>query len=74
MGPSDGRVAVSTSFPKDSGSLREGNRFGNLILAALGGISHSFDQAVAQDEARCWPSPDRVLPVANEDVRLEAHI
>ena len=38
---------LSYRFPKDSGSLA-GQSFGNLILAALNGISDSFDQAVAR--------------------------
>ena len=38
---------LSYRFPKGSGSLA-GQSFGNLILAALNGISPSFDQAVAR--------------------------
>lgn len=34
-------------FPQGSGNLT-GQSFGNLILAALNGISHSFDEAVSK--------------------------
>ena len=61
---------LSYRFPKDSGSLG-GQSFGNLILAALNGISPSFDQAVAR-MSEVLAITGRVLPVTNEDVRLEA--
>ena len=58
---------LSYRFPKDSGSLG-GQSFGNLILAALNGISPSFDQAVAR-MSEVLAITGRVLPVTNEDVR-----
>ena len=57
-------------FPMDSGSLA-GQSFGNLLLAALNGVSGSFDQAVAS-MSEVLAITGRVLPVTNEDVRLEA--
>ncbi|MCI8478225.1 MAG: YvcK family protein [Oscillospiraceae bacterium] len=61
---------LSYRFPKDSGSLG-GQAFGNLILAALNGISPSFDQAVAR-MSEVLAITGRVLPVTNENVALEA--
>lgn len=61
---------LSYRFPKDSGSLA-GQSFGNLILAALNGISGSFDQAVAR-MSQVLAITGRVLPVTNADVQLEA--
>ena len=61
---------LSYRFPKDSGSLA-GQSFGNLILAALNGISPSFDQAVAR-MSEVLAISGRVLPVTNADVALEA--
>lgn len=52
------------------GSLT-GQAFGNLLLAALNGISNSFDQAVAR-MSEVLAITGRVLPVTNADVRLEA--
>lgn len=52
------------------GSLA-GQSFGNLLLAALNGISGSFDQAVAS-MSQVLALTGRVLPVTNEDVALEA--
>lgn len=52
------------------GSL-SGQAFGNLLLAALNGISNSFDQAVAR-MSEVLAITGRVLPVTNADVRLEA--
>ena len=57
-------------FPGGSGSLT-GQSFGNLILAALNGITGSFDQAVAR-MSEVLAITGRVLPVTNEDVQLEA--
>ena len=57
-------------FPKDSGSLT-GQSFGNLLLAALNGISPSFDQAVAR-MSEVLAISGRVLPVTNANVALEA--
>ena len=48
-----------------------GQSFGNLILAALNGISDSFDQAVAR-MSEVLAISGRVLPVTNENVALEA--
>lgn len=52
------------------GSLA-GQAFGNLLLAALNGISDSFDQAVAR-MSEVLAISGRVLPVTNADVQLEA--
>lgn len=61
---------LSYRFPQGSGSLT-GQSFGNLLLAALNGVSGSFDQAVAS-MSQVLAITGRVLPVTNEDVRLEA--
>ncbi|MEG1682837.1 MAG: YvcK family protein [Oscillospiraceae bacterium] len=52
------------------GSL-SGQSFGNLFLAALNGISPSFDEAVAR-MSDVLAITGRVLPVTCADVRLEA--
>lgn len=52
------------------GSLA-GQSFGNLLLAALNGISGSFDQAVSS-MSQVLALTGRVLPVTNENVQLEA--
>ncbi len=52
------------------GSL-SGQAFGNLLLAALNGISDSFDQAVAR-MSEVLAISGRILPVTNADVKLEA--
>lgn len=52
------------------GSLA-GQSFGNLLLAALNGISDSFDQAVAR-MSEVLAISGRVLPVTNANVQLEA--
>lgn len=52
------------------GSLT-GQSFGNLLLAALNGISDSFDRAVAR-MSEVLAITGRVLPVTNSDVQLEA--
>ncbi len=52
------------------GSLA-GQSFGNLLLAALNGISDSFDQAVAR-MSQVLAISGRVLPVTNSNVQLEA--
>ena len=57
-------------FPAGSGNLT-GQSFGNLLLAALNGISDSFDQAVAR-MSQVLAITGRVLPVTNADVALEA--
>ncbi|HHT17770.1 MAG TPA: YvcK family protein [Papillibacter sp.] len=53
-----------------SGSL-SGQSFGNLLLAAMNGISESFDKAVAR-MGEVLAITGRVLPVTNADVRLLA--
>ena len=57
-------------FPAGSGNLT-GQSFGTLSLAALNGISDSFDQAVAR-MSQVLAISGRVLPVTNADVALEA--
>ena len=52
------------------GSLK-GQSFGNLFLAALNGMSDSFDQAVAR-MSDVLAITGRVLPVTNEDIQLVA--
>ena len=52
------------------GALR-GQSFGNLFLAALNGISPSFDAAVAA-MSQVLAITGRVLPVTTADVQLEA--
>ncbi len=51
------------------GSLA-GQSFGNLFLAAMNGISGSFDEAVHR-MGDVLAITGRVLPVTNQDVRLE---
>ena len=48
-----------------------GQAFGNLLLAALDGISDSFDQAVAR-MSDVLAITGRILPVTNTDITLEA--
>ncbi len=48
-----------------------GQAFGNLLLAALNGVSDSFDQAVAR-MGEVLAITGRILPVTNADVKLEA--
>ena len=48
-----------------------GQAFGNLLLAALDGISDSFDQAVAR-MSQVLAITGRILPVTNANVQLEA--
>lgn len=52
------------------GSLA-GQSFGNLLLAALNGITGSFEEAVAQ-MSQVLAITGRVLPVTGADVQLEA--
>lgn len=56
----------------ESGSLK-GQSFGNLLLAALTGISTSFDQAVSK-MSQVLAITGRVLPVTNSDVQLKAKL
>lgn len=53
----------------ESGHL-EGQCFGNLFLAAMNGISETFDQAVSAT-GEVLAITGRVLPVTNEDIRLK---
>ena len=55
-------------FPE--GRLR-GQSFGNLLLAALNGISGSFDEAVAK-MSQVLAITGRIVPVTTENVLLEA--
>ena len=55
-------------FPE--GVLR-GQSFGNLILAALNGITGSFEEAVAE-MSHVLAITGRVIPVTSADVQLEA--
>lgn len=48
-----------------------GQAFGNLLLAALDGISDSFDQAVAR-MSEVLAITGRILPVTNANIQLEA--
>lgn len=58
------------SYRFTEGSLR-GQAFGNLLLAALNGISDSFDEAVAK-MSQVLAITGRVLPVTNGNVALWA--
>ena len=57
-------------FPAGSGKLT-GQSFGNLLLAALNGLSDTFDEAVDK-MSQVLAITGRVLPVTNENVSLEA--
>lgn len=57
-------------FPVGSGRLT-GQSFGNLILAALNGVTGSFEEAVAQ-MSQVLAITGRILPVTSADVKLEA--
>ena len=63
-------MAELLAYRFTEGSLA-GQAFGNLILAALNGISASFDQAVER-MSQVLAISGRILPVTNEDVQLEA--
>ena len=54
-----------------SGGSLSGQSFGNLFLAAMNGISDTFDEAVHR-MGDVLAITGRVLPVTNQDVRLEA--
>lgn len=54
-----------------SEGILAGQSFGNLFLAALNGISPSFDEAVSR-MSEVLAITGRVLPVTNADVQLEA--
>ena len=53
------------------GDIRNWQAFGNLLLAALNGVSDSFDQAVTR-MSQVMAITGRILPVTNSDVQLEA--
>ncbi len=55
-------------FPE---GVNAGQSFGNLFLAALNGISASFDDAIAR-MSEVLAVTGRVVPVSHENVRLEA--
>jgi len=55
----------------DSGSLN-GQSFGNLFLAAINGISDSFDKAVMK-MGEVLAITGRILPVTIDDIHLRAH-
>jgi uncharacterized cofD-like protein len=63
-------MAQLLNYRFTEGSLA-GQAFGNLFLAALNGISDSFDQAVAR-MSQVLAVTGRVLPVTNANVNLEA--
>ncbi|MDL2273582.1 YvcK family protein [Oscillospiraceae bacterium OttesenSCG-928-G22] len=63
-------MAEILQYRFSEGSLK-GQSFGNLFLAALNGISPSFDEAVRR-MSDVLAITGRVLPVTNADVRLEA--
>ena len=54
------------------GNLK-GQSFGNLFIAAMNGISDSFDEAV-QRVSSVLAITGRVLPVTGENVKLAAHL
>lgn len=60
-------------FPGDSlaGGSLAGQSFGNLLLAALNGISPSFDQAVLNMQ-QVLAITGQVLPVTADNIQLEA--
>lgn len=53
--------------------MLKGQNFGNLFLAAMGGISENFEQAVKR-MGDVLAVTGRVLPVTLEDVRLRAQL
>lgn len=57
-------------FKDGSGSL-EGQSFGNLFLAAMAGVSGSFEEAVRQMSS-VLAVTGKVLPVTNDDMKLVA--
>ena len=63
-------MAQLLNYRFSEGSLA-GQSFGNLFLAALNGVSDSFDQAVARMN-QVLAVTGRVLPVTNANVNLEA--
>lgn len=65
------RQLMDYRFDCECGSL-SGQSFGNLFLAAINGISESFDKAVMK-MGEVLSITGRVLPVTIEDVHLWAH-
>jgi uncharacterized cofD-like protein len=63
-------LEILMAYRFESGSLR-GQSFGNLFLAAINGISESFDKAVIR-MGEVLSITGRVLPVTNDDVHLWA--
>jgi len=63
-------IEMLMAYRFDSGSLA-GQSFGNLFLAAINGISESFDKAVIR-MGEVLSITGRVLPVTNEDLHLWA--
>ena len=63
-------IEMLMSYRFDSGSL-SGQSFGNLFLAAINGISESFDKAVMR-MGEVLSITGRVLPVTIDDVHLWA--
>ncbi len=56
-----------------TGGSLEGQSFGNLFLAALGGISDSFEQAVTK-MGEVLAVSGRVLPISNELIDIQAEL
>jgi len=63
-------IEMLMSYRFDSGSLA-GQSFGNLFLAAINGISESFDKAVMR-MGEVLSITGRVLPVTTDDIHLRA--
>jgi len=63
-------IEMLMSYRFDSGSL-SGQNFGNLFLAAINGISESFDKAVIK-MGEVLSITGRVLPVTVDDIHLWA--
>ena len=63
-------IEMLMSYRFDTGVFK-GQSFGNLFLAAINGISESFDKAVIK-MGEVLSITGRVLPVTNADVRLVA--
>jgi len=63
-------IEMLMAYRFDSGSLA-GQSFGNLFLAAINGISESFDKAVIR-MGEVLSITGRVLPVTTDDVHLWA--
>jgi len=64
-------IEMLMDYRFESGSL-EGQSFGNLFLAAINGISDSFDKACLK-MGEVLSITGRVLPVTIEDIHLWAH-